>query len=131
MYVGVWEWPVTSVIPVANYISISHHNFLNIFFKFFTIDESSDYFRIRVISKGSVVTCVYYVYLRVCMFTWSLYNTSLTIVYSCLFLPHLKIRKINLTFYFGGFQNFPFQIHDLRENTFILRYILMGLSQHL
>ena len=105
--------------------------FLKHFLKFFMIDKSSNYFRVKLNSKKSVITHVYDVYLRAYVFTSLLHNTSLAIpvVYLSLLLPHLKIRKINVTFYLGGFQIFPLQIRDLREETFILRYIFMGLSQ--
>ena len=131
VYVDVWGMVCDTIYLGCRLHFDLTSQFLKYFLKFFMIDKSSNYFRVRINSKKSVITHVYDVYLRVCVFTWLLHNTSLAIpvVYLSLLLPHLKIRKINVTFYLGVFQIFPFQIRDLREETFILRYIFMGLSQ--
>ena len=133
VYVGV-VWGMTcdtSYLGCRLYLDLTSQ-FFKYFLKFFMIDKSSNYFRVRINSKKSVVThvCVWCVFTCMCVHMISLqhltYNSILIFA-----SPSPQNQKINLTFYLGVFQIFPFQIRDLRENTFILRYILMGLSQHL
>ena len=69
VYVGVWGMVCDTSYLGLPVVLRSHLTIFKVFLKFFMIDKSSNYFRVRINSKKSVITHVYDVYLRVCVFT--------------------------------------------------------------